>query len=111
MVESGVDVELLGFVDVVVEELFVSVVLPFASVDLWCFLCFLVVVVLPSASVDVEVLVALCVVSLPAVLPDCASGLEVEVELCDEVDCASLCGMELLSLFISLDLFVSAGVL
>jgi hypothetical protein len=68
---------LLGLLVVeLLEELeFVSVLaLPFASVALWCFLCFLVVVVLPFASVDVEVLVVLCVVSVEAApveaLPD-----------------------------------------
>lgn len=91
------------------EELFCSVVLPFASVALWCFLCFFVVVVSPLASVELEVLVALCVVSLAGALLDCASVLE--VELCD-CDWVSLCGIELLSLFMSLEfaLFVSAGV-
>lgn len=49
------------------EELLVSVELPFVSVDLWCFLCFFVIVVLPLASVDVVVLLELCMVSL---LPD-----------------------------------------
>ncbi len=45
---------------------------------------------MPLASVEVVVCVLLCMVSLPAALPDCASVLP-EVELCD---CASLCGME-----------------
>ena len=56
-------VELLEVLDLV------SVLsLPFASVVLWCFLCFLVVVVLPLASVDVELVVWLCVVSVEGAL-------------------------------------------
>jgi hypothetical protein len=79
---------------VVLDWLLVSVLLPLASVLLWCFLCFLVVVVLPLASVEDWVVVALWVVSLePLALPDCAEA----SLLCD---CASLCGIELLSVFI-----------
>jgi hypothetical protein len=60
-----------GFVLEVLEELeFDSVVLPFASVVLWCFLCFFVVVVSPFASVEVLLLVELCIVSELPVLPD-----------------------------------------
>ena len=88
---------LLGVLSVVevVEVLLESVVLPFASVDFWCFLCFLVVVVSPFASVEVVVLVALCVVSVFGVLPACeAASLLLG-------DCAaSLWGMEAASLFI-----------
>lgn len=73
-------------------ELFVSVV-PFASLFLWCFLCFFVVVVSPFASVEVCVLVELLVVSVEPALPDCAAA----SLLCDWV---SACGIELLSVFI-----------
>jgi hypothetical protein len=74
-----------------------SVVLPFASVVLWCFLCFFVVVVSPLASVDVVLLVELCVVSELPVLPDCAASLL----LLALPDCAaSLCGIVLELLFI-----------
>jgi hypothetical protein len=70
----------LGSVVEVVDECVASVVLPFASVDLWCFLCFFVVVVSPLASVDVVVLVALCVVSVFGALPDWLAD---ESPLCD----------------------------
>jgi hypothetical protein len=95
---------LLGLllVELVDEELeFMSVLLPVvASVDLWCFLCFFVVVVSPLASVEVELLVELWVLSeVEPVLPDCAP------------DCAaSLCGIVLLEpLFRSLLVFAAAS--
>jgi hypothetical protein len=89
---------LFGFVEVVlVLELVESVELPLASIDLWCFLCFLVVVVLPFASVELvvlAVLVELCAVSFPLLELDC--------------DWASLCGMELCELCISLSLLAES---
>jgi hypothetical protein len=46
---------LLGVVvELLLDEVLESVALPLASVDLWCFLCFLVVVWLPFASVELD---------------------------------------------------------
>jgi hypothetical protein len=53
-----------------VDELFVSVEFPLASVVFLCFLCFFVVVVSPLASVEVEVVVELCAVSVLLGLED-----------------------------------------
>ena len=95
----------------VLDEVLESVVLPLASVDLWCFLCFLVVVWLPLASVWVCVVVVLCVVSV-------LGALEVEELDCAESDelvwAASLCGIVLFieeSLLAASDLVVSLLVL
>ena len=62
---------LFGVVELLLlDEVLESVALPLASVDLWCFLCFLVVVWLPLASVEVVEVVVLCVVSVLGVLED-----------------------------------------